>query len=60
MGISNSAPGMPFNWDDDETNIREKTLYLKERGHKCIILLESLPPKLSWCGKDKCVCEKQT
>lgn len=28
---------------------------LRQAGHKCTIILESIPPQLSWCGNEKCV-----
>lgn len=41
-------------WKDDSANIPEKIKCLKEKGHTCMITLESMPPQLGWCEKDVC------
>lgn len=46
---------------EDEINMRieekaaEKMALLEKEGHKCVVLLESLPPKVDWCKQDVCV-----
>lgn len=43
-------------WAEEETRRVEKELEeLKAKGHKCLCLMETYPPKLGWCCKEPCL-----
>lgn len=39
-----------------QVQIERETLFeaLKAKGHKCVVILESYPIKVSWCGHEPC------
>lgn len=47
-------------WAKNKSNeVDQKALELQKRGHVCVRILESFPPRLSWCGVEPCKYAKK-
>lgn len=54
MGQGNSTTRDTRDMKKRAKAVHKQADRLIRKGHNCVVLLESYPPQLSWCGKQVC------